>query len=196
MLTTDMDKLRKHIEEITPVSDVEFEYIRTFFTVKKVRKHQFLIQAGDKVSCEYWIANGAFRAFYVDDSGKEHILQFALENSWLSDYNALFHETESNVNVICMEQAEVLCLSLPAREKLAADLHKMERFFRVKVTTGYTAQQHRIISLLSQNPKQRYEEFENRHPEIIRKIPKKYIAEYLGISRETLSRLYPASRRH
>jgi CRP-like cAMP-binding protein len=191
-----MEKLRRHIEEITPVSDDEFAYISTFFTAKKVRKHQFLIQAGDKVPCEYWIANGAFRAFYVDDGGKEHILQFALENSWLSDYNAFFHQTESVVNVVCMEQAEVLCLSLFAREKLLAGLHKMERFFRIKVTTGYTAQQHRIISLLSQNPKERYEEFENRHPEIIRKIPKKYIAEYLGISRETLSRLYPASRRH
>ncbi|MCF0068835.1 Crp/Fnr family transcriptional regulator [Dyadobacter sp. CY261] len=190
-----MEKLRKHIEEITPVSDDEFEYIKAFFTKKRVRKHQFLIQAGEKVACEYWIANGVFRAFYTDETGREHILQFALENSWLSDYNAFFHQTESTMNIICMEEAEVLSLTLHAREKLASDLHKMEHFFRMKVTSGYTAQQHRIISLLCRNPKERYEEFGILFPEIVRRIPKKYIAEYLGISRETLSRIHPVQRR-
>jgi CRP/FNR family transcriptional regulator len=191
-----MDKLRKHIEEITPVSDVEFEYVKTFFTKKKVRKHQYLIQAGDIVLYEYWITKGIFRAFYIDQADKEHILQFALENSWLSDYNAFFNQTDSKVNIVCMEDAEVLCLTLSAREKLASELHKMEHFFRMKVTKGYTVQQHRIISLLSHNPRQRYEEFESLYPNIVKKVPKKYIAEYLGISRETLSRLYPINQRH
>ncbi|GGM96896.1 hypothetical protein GCM10010967_33320 [Dyadobacter beijingensis] len=190
-----MENLRKHIEEITPISDDEFEYVRTFFTKKRVRKHQFLIQAGDRVACEYWIANGVFRAFYVDDGGREHILQFALENSWLSDYHAFFYQTGANMNVVCMEEAEVFCLTLLAREKLASDLHKMEHFFRMKVTSGYTAQQHRIISLLSRNPRERYEEFGSLFPDIVKRIPKKYIAEYLGISRETLSRIHPAHRR-
>ncbi|WAC12465.1 Crp/Fnr family transcriptional regulator [Dyadobacter pollutisoli] len=191
-----MDKLRKHIEEITPVSDEEFEYVKTFLTRKRVRKHQYLIQVGDIVTCDYWITRGIFRAFYVDKTGKEHILQFALENSWLSDYNAFFNQTESKMNIVCMEDAEVLCLTLLAKEKLASELHKMEHFFRMKVTRGYTVQQHRIISLLSNNPRQRYEEFESLYPNIVKKVPKKYIAEYLGISRETLSRLYPVSHRH
>lgn len=191
-----MDKLRKHIEEITPVSDEEFEYIKTFLTRKRVRKHQYLIQIGDVVACDYWITKGIFRAFYVDETGREHILQFAPENSWLSDYNAFFNQTESKINIVCMEDAEVLCLTLLAKEKLASELHKMEHFFRMKVTRGYTLQQHRIISLLSNNPRQRYEEFESLYPNIVKKVAKKYIAEYLGISRETLSRLYPVSHRN
>jgi CRP/FNR family transcriptional regulator, anaerobic regulatory protein len=190
-----MDKLRKHIEEITAVSDDEFEYVKTFLTRKRVRKHQYLIQAGDMVSCEYWITKGIFRAFYVDKSEKEHILQFAPENSWLSDYIALFNQTQSEMNIVCMEDAEVLCLPLLAREKLASESHKMEHFFRIKVTRGYTVQQNRIISLLSSNPRQRYEEFESLYPNIVKKVPKKYIAEYLGVSRETLSRLYTNSHR-
>lgn len=185
-----MDKLRKHIEQITPVTDEEFEYIKTFFKEKKVRKHQYLIQDGDKVTCEYWIAKGVFRAFYLDKEGKEYIIQFALENWWLSDYYAFFNQTESNINIVCMEEAEVLCLTLFAREQLASELHKMEHFFRMKLTKGYSAQQRRIMSLLSDNPKRRYEEFACLYPNMMQKIPKKYIAEYLGISRETLSRLY------
>jgi CRP-like cAMP-binding protein len=185
-----MDNLRKHIEEITPVSDEEFEYIKTFFTLKKVKKHQYLLQEGDQVIFEYVIMSGIFRMFYLDNEGREHIIQFAGENWWMADYNAYFNQQPGVLNIVCMEEGEVYCLKLHGREKLSADLHKMEHFFRVKLTRGYTAQQRRIITLLSSTPQQRYEEFRDLYPHLIQKIPKKYIAEYLGMSRETLSRLY------
>jgi CRP-like cAMP-binding protein len=70
----------------------------------------------------------------------------------------------------------------------------MEHFFRKKLTKGYMALQQRIISLLSSNPEQRYKEFAYLYPNLMQKIPKKYIAEYLGVSRETLSRLYIANK--
>jgi len=185
-----MDKLRKHIEEISPVSNEEFEYIKAFFTLKKVKKHQYLIQEGDQATFEYLILSGIFRMFYLDTDGKEHIVQFAGENWWMADYQAYFNEKKASLYITCMEDAEVLCTTLQGREKLSADLHKMEHFFRVKLTKGYVAQQRRIISLLSSTPQQRYEEFGQLYPHMMQKIPKKYIAEYLGVSRETLSRLY------
>lgn len=183
-----MDKLRQQIEEITPVTDEEFEYIKTFFTHKKVRKHQYLVQERDNVGCEYWIRKGIFRAFYLDSQGKEHIVQFAMENWWLSDYSC-FNQKKSNIDIICMEDAEVLCLTFYAREQLASVLHKMGHFFRITLTRSCSVQQRRIMSLLSDSPRQRYEEFANLYPAIMQKVPKKYIAEYLGVSRETLSRL-------
>jgi len=189
-----MEKLRKHIEEITPVSDEEFESIKPFFTIRKVLKHQYLVQQGDEAKYEYLIMTGIFRVFYLDESGKEHIVQFATENWWMSDYIAYFDHKQANMNVICMEAGEVLCLTLEGREKLSSTLHKMEHFFRIKLTKGYMALQQRIISLLSDNPKQRYTAFAQLYPNLMQKIPKKYIAEYLGVSRETLSRLYSANK--
>jgi CRP/FNR family transcriptional regulator len=185
-----MDKLRKHIEEITPLSDEEFAYIKTFFIAKRVKKHQYLVQEGEPANFEYLILSGIFRMFYLDAEGKEYIVQFAGENWWMADYQAYFNGKKATLHITCMEDAEVLCLKLEGREKLSADLHKMEHLFRVKLTKGYTAQQRRIISLLSGNPQQRYEEFGQLYPHLTQKIPKKYIAEYLGVSRETLSRLY------
>ncbi|MDJ1482224.1 Crp/Fnr family transcriptional regulator [Cytophagaceae bacterium YF14B1] len=185
-----MDKLRQHIEEVIAVTDEEFEHIKTFFTPRRVKKHQYLIQDGDQANFEYLIMAGIFRMFYLDDDGKEHIVQFAGENWWMSDYQAYFYQKQARLNIVCMEDGEVLCMKLQGRETLAADLHKMEHFFRVKLTRGYVAQQQRIISLLSSTPQQRYEEFNHLYPHMTQKIPKKYIAEYLGVSRETLSRLY------
>lgn len=189
-----MDRLRKHIEEITSVTDEEFDYIKTFFTLRQVRKHQYLLQDGDQATNEFCIAAGIFRVFYVDKDGKEHIVQFAQQNWWMSDYGAYFHQKKTNMHIECMESGEVFSTTLHGREKLAADLHKMEHFFRVKLTNGYVGQQRRIMSLLSSTPQQRYEEFAELYPNMMQKIPKKYIAEYLGVSRETLSRLYSDNR--
>jgi CRP-like cAMP-binding protein len=184
-----MENLRKHIEELVPVSDEEFEKIKPFFTIKRVRKHQYLIQEGDNVIYEYVVMSGIFKLFYLDGEGKEYIVQFARSNWWMCDYNAYFFKKPATLNAVCMEEGEVLCLTLHGREQLSADFHKMEHFFRVKLTNGYAALQRRITSLLSSTPQERYQEFSELYPNLIQEIPKKYIAEYLGVSRETLSRL-------
>lgn len=185
-----MDSLRKHIEEVTPISDEEFEYVKTFFTTRRVKKNQYLISEGDEVKYEYVVVQGIYKVFYIGDQGKEHIVQFAQENWWMSDYQAYFKQKPASMFVECLEDGEVLCLTLYGREKLSADLHTMEHFFRVKLTNGYVALQQRIKLLLSSTPQQRYEEFSKLHPDLLQRIPKKYVAEYLGVTRETLSRLY------
>ena len=134
-----MDRLRKHIEEITPVSDSEFEYIKTFFTFKRVKKHQYLVQEGDPATYEYLILSGIFRMFYLDGEGKEYIVQFAGENWWMADYQSYFNQKQATLHIVCMEDAEILCTTLHGRETLSSDLHKMEHFFRVKLTKGYVA---------------------------------------------------------
>lgn len=185
-----MDKLRQHIEQISPLTDAEFEHVNTFFTLKKVRKNQYLVHEGDETKYEYLVLSGIYKVFFVDNAGREYIVQFAQQNWWMSDYEAFFKEKNATMFIECIEAGEVLYSTLAAREKLSADLHKMEHFFRVKLTNGYVALQQRIRLLLSSTPQQRYEEFSKLYPELIERIPKKLIAEYLGVSRETLSRLY------
>lgn len=185
-----MDRLRKHIEQITPLTDREFEYVKTFFSIKRVRKNHYLVHEGDEVKYEYLVLSGIYKVFYIDEQGKEYIVQFAQENWWMTDYYAFFKQKAANMFVECIEDGEVLCSTLQAREKLSADMHKMEHFFRVKLTNGYVALQQRIKLLLSSTPQQRYEAFSTLYPDLMQRIPKKLIAEYLGVSRETLSRLY------
>ncbi|MFN8344321.1 MAG: Crp/Fnr family transcriptional regulator [Spirosomataceae bacterium] len=185
-----MERLREHIEQITAVSDEEFEYIQSFFSQKRVRKNQYLITEGDEVKYEYFVLSGIYKVFFADDQDKEYIVQFAQENWWMSDYYAFFKQKNATMYAECMEEGEVLMCTLEAREKMAAELHKMEHFFRIKLTNGYVAQQERIKLLLSSTPQQRYEAFSKLYPNLIQRVPKKFIAEYLGVSRETLSRLY------
>lgn len=152
-------ELRKHFEKITPLTDQEFEYIISHFTTKKLKKHQFLIQQGDTVTNDYFVVKGLLKASFTNDESKEHILQFAMEDWWITDFQAYFGETKANLNIDCIEDVELLCLSLINREKLCPELHKIEHFFRRKSNFGYIALQRRILSLLNNNAKERYEQF-------------------------------------
>jgi len=185
-----MEKLRLHLEEIISLTDDEFEFIKPFFTPKRTLKNQFLINEGDDVQYEFLVLSGIFKVFYLDEQGKEFILQFAKENWWMSDYQAFFQSKKATMYIECIEAGEVLVSTLESREKLASELHKMEHFYRTKLTNGYIALQQRVKLLLSSTPQQRYEEFSKLYPDLLQRIPKKLIAEYLGVSRETLSRLY------
>ncbi|TBX68691.1 Crp/Fnr family transcriptional regulator [Flavobacterium silvisoli] len=181
--------LRQQIEKITPLTDKEFEYILSHFTRKKIKKHQYLLQEGEAVQNDYFVTKGLLKAYYVNQDGKEHIMQFAMEDWWITDYQAYFNETNATLNIDCIEASEVLCLSLRNREKLCADMHKIEHFFRKKSNAGYVALQRRILSLLNSNAKERYEQLLQQYPLLFQRVPKTLIASYLGVSRETLSRL-------
>jgi CRP-like cAMP-binding protein len=92
--------------------------------------------------------------------------------------------------VDCIEDSELFCLSLQNREKLCDEMHKVANFFLIKSNKGYIAQQQRILSLLNSNAKERYEQLLALYPGILNRVPKQLIAAYLGVSRETLSRLH------
>lgn len=182
-------ELRQHIERIVQLTDNEFDFVLAHFSTKKFKKHQFLIQEGDYVLNDFWVVKGLIKAYHTDSAGKEHIMQFAMEDWWVTDYQAYFNQTPSILTVDCLEDTEVLCLSLENREKVCAELHKMEHFFRRKSNSGYIALQRRILSLLNSSAKERYEQFLLQYPTLLQRVPKTLIAAYLGVSRETLSRL-------
>ena len=181
-------ELRKHFEKITPLTDQEFDYILSHFTTKKLKKHQFLIQEGDNVTNDYFVVKGLLKAYHVDNEGKEYILQFAMEDWWISDYQAYFSQSKATLNIDCIEEVEILCLTLHHRDKICADLHKIEHFFRRKSNMGYVALQRRILSMLNSNAKERYDQLLLQYPNLFQRVPKTLIASFLGVSRETLSR--------
>ena len=184
-------KLRQHLEKIILLTDEEFEVISSYFTLKTLQKHQFLVQEGEWVHNDFWVVSGLLKGYYNSQNGKKHILQFAMEDWWITDYQAYFTQTKAQLNVDCLENTKLLCISLENREEVCSKFQKMDTFFRKKANMGYVALQKRILSLLNSNAKERYEQFLALYPTLLQRLPKSLIASYLGVSRETLSRLYP-----
>lgn len=181
-------QLREHIEKIIPLSDDEFEFVLNHFTTKKFRKHQFIIQEGDTVKYSYFVISGLLKLVYTDNTGKQHIVSFAMEDWWESDFYAFYTQTEATMSLECLEDTEVFCLSFDDYRKLCDGLRKMERFFLQKSNFGFLAAQRRIISLLTSDAKERYEQLVKQSPSLVQRVPKSLLAAYLGVSRETLSR--------
>ena len=182
-------ELRQHIEKIISLTDDEFNFVLSHFTAKKFKKHQYIIQAGDFAPNDHFIVRGLLKASHSNEQGKTHIVQFGMEDWWISDPQAYHYETRATLNVDCLEDCETLYISLQNREKLCTEMHKMEFFFRKKTTAGYVAMQKRVLSLISNSAKERYELLLQQYPQFLQRIPKTLIASYLGVTRETLSRL-------
>jgi len=180
---------RQHLEKMITLTDAEFDYVWSKFSTKKLKKHQFLVQEGSEVLHDYWVAKGLLKAYHTNEEGKIHILQFAMEDWWISDYQSLVYRCAATINIDCVEDCELLVISAENRELLCNELKGMANFFRKKSHAGYVALQQRILFLLNKNPQERYNRFLELNPKLLQRLPKTLLAAYIGVSRETLSRL-------
>ncbi|MEZ2442287.1 Crp/Fnr family transcriptional regulator [Chitinophaga sp. RCC_12] len=183
------ETLKAHIGKFVSLTGEQFDYFFSHFKPLSFKKGQVIIAEGDTVDCEYFVISGCLKSFFINDDLKMFILQFAMPTWWASDYNALYSQTKATINVDCITDAEVLALTNNDREKLCNELHIVEHFFRWRTNRGYVAAQKRLLSFMNNNVKYRYEELLKLYPELYNMVPKNLIAAYLGVSRETLSRL-------
>jgi CRP-like cAMP-binding protein len=189
-----IDILKAHISKTVSLTEEAFLHFSSHFKPLTFKKGQTIIREGDKVEGEYFVIAGCLKTFYINDEVKMHILQFAMPTWWASDYEALYDQTRAKVNLDCVTDAEVLYLSGEDREKLCRDIHQVEHFFRWRTNRGYVAANKRLLSLMNNDAKTRYEELLKLYPQLYNLVPKHLIAAYLGVSRETLSRLYSSHK--
>jgi CRP-like cAMP-binding protein len=186
--------LKDHVSKIASLTDEEFDYFFSHFKPETFKKGQSIISEGQLVDKEYFVIDGCLKAFFVNDEVKMYILQFAMPTWWASDYAALYNNTKATINVDCVSDVEILSLSNNDREKICSELHQAEHFFRWRTNKGYVAAQKRLLSFMNNDTKTRYEELLALYPALYNTVPKHLIAAYLGVSRETLSRLYNSSK--
>jgi len=182
--------LKNHLAKTISLTDAEFDYFYSHFKPLSFKKGEAIINAGDRVDCEYFVLEGCLKTFFINDDQKMFILQFAMPTWWASDFNSLYNGDAATVNLDCVTDAEVLCLSSEDREKLCKEIYPLEYFFRWRSNRGYVASQKRLLSFMNNDAKTRYEELLAMYPQLYNIVPKQLIAAYLGVSRETLSRLY------
>ena len=183
------EEILKHIQEVIELTESEKERFTSILVQKKLRKRQFLIQEGDNVKYEYFVVSGCLKAYEIDDNGDEHIIQFAKENWWISDFKAFFEGGMASLNIDCIEASVVYGIEKQDLENLFIDVPKFDRFFRIKLTGAYVALQNRILSSLDKSNSERYLDFQKAYPNLEQRIPNYMVANYLGIKPESLSRI-------
>jgi CRP-like cAMP-binding protein len=172
----------------TPLSEKEVELIKSVFVPKKIRKKQYLLQAGEVCKYTAFIVKGAMRQYRVDDQGIEHIIRLCIETWWAVDRESFTMLVPSAYNIDAWEDTDVLALTKSDSEILNI-IHAWVEM-RIKIDENYSfASQKRLNASISLTAEQRYEDFKKQYPEFLQRFPQHLIASYLGITKETLSRI-------
>lgn len=184
-----MHPLHQHINQRIILEHDEFENVLKYFEYEEFKKGDRIIVPGQIVKNQYYVIKGCLRTYMIDPSGKEHTIQFAVENWWVSDYISYYKSNSSELTVECIEDCVLLKAHIEELKVLFDVLPKIERFFRLQLENAFVAFQTRILSNLHKNAEQRYQIFIDQYPNIEQRVKNYQIASFLGITPESLSRL-------
>jgi CRP-like cAMP-binding protein len=183
------EKINAHIALCASFSTADLEIFNTLLQVKNVRKKTMLLKEGDICNFEAYINKGCVRSYYLDESGSELTMQFAVEDWWASDITSFHEHKPSRMFIETLEDCELLTLNPGTKELLLQQVPAFERFFRILIQRHLAAVQNRLFQTIAWPAQERYLDFLQHYPSIPQRVPQHYIASYLGVSPEFLSKI-------
>lgn len=183
------DLILQNVSRNVNLTPEETAYFISVLQSKKLRRHQYLVQAGEPARYECFVVKGCLRQYYIDEKGQEHTIMFAIEDWWTSDMYSLVTGQPSLTNIDAIENSELLLIEKKQFEEMMLKIPKIERHFRIMLQRAFIAHQRRLIENMSLPAEQRYNLFRDRYPQLEQRLAQKHIASYLGITPESLSRI-------
>ncbi len=178
-----------YLKEKAGLNEEELDQVRVVTINKKLRKRQYLLQEGDVCHYNCFVVKGCLRNYRVSEDGNEHILRFGVENWWVSDPESYNNDTPSKNNIDALEDSELLLIEKQDFNNLLNKIPDFKDFIFKLKAKSFDASQNRIMSNISDTAEEKYSNFIKAYPDIFNRVPLHMIASYLGVSRETLSRI-------
>lgn len=182
-------QLKDHLSLKVPFTEEEASEILSCFKEKKIKRKQYIIQPEYIAKSRNYVVQGSFRAFVIDKNGVDYTIQFAVEDWWISDYNSYINQTPATMFVEALEDSTILQIEYESEKKLKASSHKYETLFRIMAERSASFHQRRIISSLTQSAEERYNEFVDKYPDVVLRLPQYALASYLGMTTGFLSKI-------
>mgnify|MGYP003576195652 FL=1 len=179
----------KHITRCAPINSQELDVFHSRLKSKTYKKKTLLLRQGEVCKFEAYIVKGCVKKYYIDQSGNEVILQFAVEDWWISDIGSFSEQKPSNLFIETLEDTELLVIDYESKELLFQEIPNLERVFRIMLQRAYSVLESRFYATVSHSAETRYLEFIKKYPTIPQRVPQQQIASYLGITPESLSRI-------
>lgn len=187
--TVMFEGINKNVGKSAVFSAQELERMNELLQVKHFPKKTFLLQEGEVCNFEAYINKGCVRTFYIDENGFEVTLMFSIEDWWIGDIASFYGQQPSNLFIETLEECELLSFNPITKEMLMAEIPRFERVFRLMVQRRLAVTQDRLINSISKSAQEKYLDFIKRYPTIPQRVPQHYIASFLGISPEFLSKV-------
>jgi CRP-like cAMP-binding protein len=185
----DIESLLGFFDRILPLDEEEKALIKSKFSPRLFRKRQYVLQEGNPCTHFYFVIRGCLRMYKIDNQGNTHILQFAVENSWINDLGSFHSLNPSTLNIDAIEDTVVLQISREDLINVYLKAPKFNRIFRVLLENGFVRLQKRLLQNVSSTAEERYQSFLELYPHLVNRLSQVQIASYLGITPEFLSRM-------
>ena len=183
-----MEALLQHIKQFYPLSQTAQQALYNCFQQKIMRKNELLLQEGKTCRYLYFVEKGALRGFY-NLEGKEITHWFGFENDFVTSFHSFITQKAAVENIQLLESCTLWSISKETLTALFNEHHEIERLMRIAYEKYYIRLEERFVNAQFKTASERYENLLQQTPHIIERVPLGYIASYLGISQETLSRI-------
>lgn len=155
----------------------------------RVKQHDNVEKRGDQSRYFIHVNSGCLMSYFTDNDDVDHVLQFATAGWWTGDLQSFTRQVPSIYTTRALADSEVFLLPKAGMDELLDKVPKFERYFRVIFQNSLITHQNRILQSYSATADERYRAFREKYPSLEQYVPLKYIASYLGITPEFLSKV-------
>ncbi|MXN92083.1 cyclic nucleotide-binding domain-containing protein [Flavobacterium sp. Sd200] len=184
-----MEQLIAHIQKHVTLNDADKALLTCSLSIQKINKKEFLLKAGHVCKSYYFVTKGCLRMYIVNAKGVEQMIQFGIDNWWLTDYMSLNSKQPSQFCMQAVEDTEFIEVERTVQEELLQKIPQLERYFRLVSEKSYAASLMRIHYIFSFSKEERYRHFNNLYPDFVQRVPQYLLASYLGFTPEFLSKI-------
>ena len=178
-----------YLDSRMSLTEAQHEWIWSNCAVRRLRKKQYLLQQGDIWKNNAFVCKGLLRTYSIDEKGIEHVISFAMENWWTGDRESLMSGKPSRFNIDAIEDSEIVIIEKDKFEIICKEIPSFNEMANDIIQRNFIASQIRIHESISSSIDEKYQSFIQRYPSFALRAPQSMIASYLGITRETLSRV-------
>ena len=177
------------VRRFTAFPDAEADYFLSLFFEKKYKRGAVLLEEGQIAHEVFFIMQGAVRQYFLNEEGQERTCNFSMEHSFITDLESFSRKSRSASAIAALEATT--CMVITCADLVTA-LHTSPataEFFRIIVENVAAENIRRTKSLLSLSPEKQFNDLLRDKPVLFQRVPQRYIAQYLGIAPESLSRI-------
>ena len=185
----DTASLENHVKTYVSLSEDEVLALNSLAQYRKVKKNQYLLHEGGVSAMSCYILSGCLRTYIIDNKGIEHILGFSTPGWWTGNLQNFYNDKPSEWNIQAIVDTEILFFTKETKEKLLLSSGVFEKYFRILTERSLIGFQARTMEILSLSAEERYWSFYKKYPDLMMKLPQKYIAGYIGVTPEFLSKM-------
>jgi len=185
----DTKSILSHIGRHITLGEREVDLFTSMLLPLRVKQHEHVARSGEQARYFIHVNTGCLMSYYTDSEDVDHVLQFATAGWWTGDLQSFTRQVPSIYTTRALADSEVFLLPKASMDELLEKVPKFERYFRIIFQNSLITHQDRILQTYSSTADERYRAFREKYPSLEQYVPLKYIASYLGITPEFLSKV-------